>query len=337
MRSLLGVNIPYFFGSYAHDLARNPRFSDWPCDFDAMRVSGPLLEARALGLEAVRVWLCEGAEGLALDDRGRLTGVRPELLDAITVLEEAAVRAGVRLYWGLLDANSVHRDADTITRSILEDRDQGARFAEHVAAAIAKRLDPQVAVGLELLSEPETLTEDCADARPAAGEASIAWETIGTFLAQGKQAIESASASLVVTAGSMPVFLPKLFACGAGLDAIDVHVYHDDGGLPSRADLAGYANDARVLDPSFPLFAGECGIPKDPGPKEPLSLLNYLSNADRCGYHAAFLWKLEGDLVEHAPKKIRRAWTAMGHEARALFASRPAQGFLAGALASEGT
>ena len=48
MRSLLGVNVPYFFGSYAHDLAPNPRFPDWPCDFDAMRVSGPLLEARAV-------------------------------------------------------------------------------------------------------------------------------------------------------------------------------------------------------------------------------------------------------------------------------------------------
>ena len=43
MRSLLGVNIPYFFGSYAHDLSRNARFPGWPCDFDAMRVSGPRL------------------------------------------------------------------------------------------------------------------------------------------------------------------------------------------------------------------------------------------------------------------------------------------------------
>jgi hypothetical protein len=327
MRSLLGVNVPYFFGSYAHDLSKNPRFADWPRDFDAMRVSGPLLEARALGLEAVRIWLCEGGEGIALDDRGRVTGVRPDLSEAITVLEEAAHRAGVRVYWGLLDANSVHRDRDAITRSILEDRDQGARFAELVAGAIAKRLDPTIAVGLEILSEPETLTEDCADARPAGGEASIGWDTIGRFLAHTKGAIESANDALIVTAGSMPVFLPKLFACGAGLDAIDVHVYHDDGGLPSRADLAGYASDARILDPSFPLFAGECGIPKDPGPKHPHSLLNYLSNADRCGYHAAFLWKLEGDLVEHAPKKIRRAWTQLGHDARTLIDARGPAGF----------
>ena len=105
MRSLLGVNIPYFFGSYAHDLAKNPRFLDWPCDFDAMRVSGPLLEAKHLGLDAVRIWLCEGAEGVVTNAQGHVTGVRPEILEAVRVLEEAGHRSGVRIYWGLLDAN----------------------------------------------------------------------------------------------------------------------------------------------------------------------------------------------------------------------------------------
>ncbi len=327
MRSLLGVNVPYFFGAYAHDLSRNPRFADWPCDFDAMRVYGPLLEARALGLEAVRVWLCEGAEGLVLDARGHLTGVRPDLLEAITILEEGARRAGVRIYWGLLDANSVHRDRDEITRSILEDADQAARFADLVARPIAAHLDPAVAVGLEILSEPETLTEDCADARPADGQRSIDWETIGRVLATARQAIHAARPELLVTAGTMPVFLPKLWSCGAGLEALDVHVYHADGGLPSRTDLAEYAADPRILDPGFPVIGGECGIPKDPGPVEPSSLLNYLTNADRCGYHAAFLWKLEGDLVEHAPKKIRRAWTELGQVAHTLLQKRPPGGF----------
>jgi hypothetical protein len=328
MRSLLGVNVPYFFGSYAHDLSRNPRFPGWPCDFDAMRVYGPLVEARALGLDAVRIWLCEGAEGLELDEGGRVTGVRADLLDALTILEEGAHRAGVRIYWGLLDANSVHRDRDEVTRSILEDADQAARFAERVAAPIAARLDPAVAVGLEILSEPETLTEDCADARPADDQRAIAWETIGRVLSVARAAIHAERSALVVTAGTMPVFLPRLWSCGAGLEAVDVHVYHGNGGLPSRADLAEYARDPRILDPGFPLLAGECGIPKEPGPTEPLSLLNYLSNADTRAYHAAFLWKLEGDLVEHAPKKIRRAWTAMGHELHALLATRPSGGFV---------
>jgi hypothetical protein len=31
--------------------------------------------------------------------------------------------------------------------------------------------------------------------------------------------------------------------------------------------------------------------------------------------------------VEHAPKKIRRGWTEIGHEARALLDTRPDGGF----------
>ncbi len=329
MRALLGVNVPYFFGSYAHDLAPNPRFPDWPSDFDAMRVSGPLVEARALGFEAVRVWLAEGGEGILLDAGGRVVGVHPALDEAITVLEEAARHAGVRIYWGLLDANAAHRDDDAITRSILEDAEQGARFAERFVAKIARRLDPEVAVGLELLSEPETVTEDCADARAEHAHAhpSIAWETLGGFLARAKEAVSAEASGLVVTAGTQPIFLPKLFASGASLDAIDVHVYHENGGLPSRADLARYASDPRVLKRTFPLFAGECGIPKERGPKEPDALINFLFNADRLDYHAAFLWKLEGDLVEHAPKAIRRAWTRLGARAHDRLVARGAGSF----------
>ena len=46
-RALLGVNLPYLYGSYGHDLGPSPRFPDWPCDFDVMKAYRPLLEAKA--------------------------------------------------------------------------------------------------------------------------------------------------------------------------------------------------------------------------------------------------------------------------------------------------
>ena len=109
-RALLGVNLPYFYGAYGHDLAPSARFPDWPCDFDALRGYRPLLEAKAIGLDAVRIWLCEGAEGLLLDTRGHVAGVHPALLQSIVMLEEAAAIAGVRVYWSLLDANAASRE-----------------------------------------------------------------------------------------------------------------------------------------------------------------------------------------------------------------------------------
>jgi hypothetical protein len=106
---------------------------------------------------------------------------------------------------------------------------------------------------------------------------------------------------------------------------VDVHIYHTGGGLPSHADNASYVGDASLADDSIPLIAGECGIPKDPGPSEPHALANYLVNADTNGYAAAFLWKLEGDLVDS--KAPDRRFTSLGFAVREVLRKRPAGGF----------
>lgn len=312
MRSLLGVNLPYFGGAYGHDLAPSARWPDWPVETDAMKSYRPLLEARALGLEAVRIWLCEGSEGLLLDGRERVRGVHPRLLEAIRILEEGAQVTGVKIYWSLLDANSASRDGDPITRAILSDADHAAAFAEHVVAPIARALDPRVAIGLEIVNEPEVVSPACADVRDAAVP-SIEWAALGRTISLARRAALAEKGDLIVTAGTGNAFLPELWRSGAELTAIDVHVYHRDGGLPSRDDLARYVDDPAIASESIPLIAGECGIPKEPG-ADPASICNYLWNASRDGYAAAFLWKLEGDLID--AKEPGRPWTPIGHRVR---------------------
>lgn len=317
MGSLLGVNLPYFAGAYGHDLAPSARHPGWPIEADAMAIYRGLLEARALGLEAVRVWLCEGAEGLVLDDAARVRGVHPRLLDSIRILEEGAERAGVRVYWTLLDANSAARDGDEITRSILAERDQAARFAEHIVAPIARRLDPKVGVGLEIVNEPEVVTPSCADAR-GAGSESIAWSRIGETIAECRRAALAERGELLITAGTGHVFLPELWRSGAAPSAIDVHVYHREGGLPSKDDLARYVGEDAIR--TLPLIAGECGIPKEDDPR---ALVHYLWNAEAAGYDAVFLWKLEGDLID--AKSPERFVTELGKWVRGECLARAAR------------
>lgn len=325
MRSLLGVNLPYFYGAYGHDLAPNPRFAGWPVECDVFRSYRPLLEARWFGFEAARVWLCEGGEGVVLDGDGHVSGVHPQLLDALDALEECAALSGLRLYFTLLDANAAARDGDALTRRILSDRDEAARFAERVVAPIAARVDPRVTLALELLNEPETVTEDCRDARSDTAFESVSWEDLGQFLSLGRLAARAERPSIAVTAGTMHVFLPKLWRSGAGLDAVDVHVYHPRGGLPSREDLARYVGDEALLNPSIALIAGECGVPKGHGDEEPTALCNYLVNAEAYGYAAAFLWKLEGDLLD--AKSQGRPATDLGRAVTRTFKERPEQGY----------
>lgn len=306
MSTLFGVNVPYLSGEYGHDLAENGRFPTWPCRFDPMIAYRPLVEAKRLGFAAVRMWLCENAEGIRVGDRGEVIGVSERLIESVRVIQEAARLHGLYLYWTLLDGNAWAREGDAITRSILSEHDQAARFAEHVVAPLVRVFDPELTLALDVVNEPESSTADCIR-DPAI--APVAWEDVGrTIRVVGEAA--RAEKHLVVTSGTMHVFLPKLWTSGAALDAIDVHVYHPDGGIPSREDLARYVGDERLLDPALPIFGGELGIPKDPGPVEPASLTNYIHNAERLGYAAAFLWQLEGDLVDKG--SARRAFTWLG-------------------------
>ena len=294
MSTLFGVNVPYLGGEYGHDLAENGRFPTWPCRFDPMRAYGPLVEARRLGFRAVRMWLCENAEGIRVDRDGDVVGVSERLLESVAVVQEAAHLHGLYLYWNLLDGNAWPREQDPITRSILADADQSARFAEHVVRPLAAALDRELTIGLDVVNEPESSSRDCM--KDGALE-PIEWASIGRAIRVAGQAAR-AERELLITSGTTHVFLPQLWRSGAGLDAIDVHVYHRTGGLPSREDLARYVEDDALLDPSLPIIGGELGVQKGEEPEDPEALCNYLHNAQRLGYAAVFLWQLEGDLID---------------------------------------
>ena len=117
--TILGARVGFLRGDYGHDLAENPRFPTWPCTFDPMHAYRPLVEAARAGRQAVRLFLCEGAEGIRVDGDGAVLGVSERLLEAIEVVQEGAALHGLYLYWSLLDAGAV-AEGDTITGSILE-------------------------------------------------------------------------------------------------------------------------------------------------------------------------------------------------------------------------
>jgi len=311
--TLIGVNACYLRGDYGHDLAVNPRFSDWPVSFDPMHAYAPFVEAKKIGFDAVRIWLCENAEGIVVDGSGAITGVHETLLDALQVLQEGAALHGLYLYPSLLDGNAWPREGDPITRSILEGGDQAARFAEHVVAPIARVLSPTLTLALEIVNEPETSSPECAD---TSERDPLSWEGIGRAIGLASESARAA-APHVITAGTGQVFLPSLWNADPALTAVDVHIYHPEGGMPSKTELAERAGDPRILE--LPLFCGEAGIPKeDDAP--PKGLFNYVFNADRLGYDATFLWQLEGDLIDKSGK--RRVTTDLGLDLAHVLAER---------------
>ncbi len=313
---LAGVNLPVLGGAYNHDLAPNARYPGWPCEFRPVQAYRYLAVCRSLGFRGVRLWLCEDGEGVRLDGRGRPAGPAPELLDAVRAIQDGAGLLDLRLYWTLLDGNSWRRNGDALTGRIAADRGEARRFAELVAAPLAAELRPEATVALEAVSEPESLSAEVV------GPEGLSWETIVASVRVMREVLHQARPGVPVTCGTQAVFLPGLLAdLAAGgdapVDAVDLHVYHPDGGLPSRADLP-------VDIGELPLLAGECGLSDRGAPGRSSYLLHYLYNARALGYGAAFLWKLEGE--EHLvtttggadPSRARFASTPLGDQARRL-------------------
>jgi hypothetical protein len=284
---LSGVNLPVLADQYNHDLAPNERFPQWGQGLDPVVGFRHLAMCRWLGFQAVRIWLCEDCEGIITDSRGRPTGVRNELLDSVSRLQDGARVSGLRLYWTLLDANSWSHSRDKLTRHIAGDVDASRHFAEVVARPLAERLDSDVTFALEVFNEPESLS---LEVEPEVG---LPWPDLVRSIREIRSLLHDVVPGVPITAGTQPVFLPGLLADGwqdSPVDAIDLHVYHPDGGLPSREDLPVHIGD-------LPLWAGECGTAESGDPDRLDYLLHYLWGARDLGYQAAFLWKLDGELT----------------------------------------
>ena len=171
-------------------------------------------------------------------------------------------------------------------------------------------------MAVEMMNEPEAMAPECYNG----GRTPVSWQRLGAFIRTTADAIRETRPKTVVTAGTLHVFLPQLWRADPRLDAVDIHVYHQTAGLPSRAELAAYVGDDRLSDPSLPLIAGECGMPDDAPVEEHMHLRNYLYNAERLRYDAAFVWRLETVLID--TRDPRRPHTEAGRLVHGELAAR---------------
>ncbi len=279
MSPLPGVNLPYFFDAYGHDLAPNAMSGTGPREVDPMRIYRPLLAAHEMGFQAVRLWLCEGGEGILMN-AGTISGVHPVLVESVAIIQECASLCGLRLYWTLLDGHSWERSRDAVSRAILSGRDEARLFADRVAAPLARRLDPRLTLAVEVVNEPEALT---AAGDAASDESRLEWEALGAAIKTITDAVRSERGATIVTAGSRRAALPSLWRVAPGLDAIDIHL-DPDSPLPPRSEVISTLAISPAQAASMPLIAGCCRVDAT------------AIDAAGDGYSALFHWRLE-DLI----------------------------------------
>ncbi len=279
MNRIHGINLPYFCEDYGHDLAPNVVVAMGPRTVDPMRIYAVLLAARERGFRAVRVWLCESAEGI-LVDAGVISGVHPVLVESVAIIQECASLSGLRLYWTLLDGHSCRRTGDQVSKAILTVRDEAARFAERVAAPLVRRLDSGLTLAVEVVNEPEALITEGGP--PGASIAE--WQDLGGAIRTIAEAVRAEQGKALVTAGSHRAALTALWRNAPGLTAIDVH-QDAEMQLPSRAEVMAVMPTDAVRDDAMPLLSGSCGA----------TAMQTEGALD--DYSALFFWRLTEDLI----------------------------------------
>ena len=270
--ALSGVTLPYLSGSYGHDLAPNQLSGKGPGYVDPMLIYGQLLQAREFGYRAIRIWLCEGAEGILLS-HGAIGGLHPVLIESIAIVQEGARLAGLKVYWTLLDAHSCERTDDPVTRAILIDLSYASRFADLVAVPLSRYLDPELTLAIEIVNEPEALMISGAPS----SETDSYWQRCGSAIRMIGEAIRSEQPEMLLSAGSDQETLLSLWGSNPRLDAVDVHC-KGNRLLPSRIRVMSELKINSSEAASMPLIGG--------------CLAGAATDNDRSDYSAIFRWRL---------------------------------------------
>jgi hypothetical protein len=288
-RAIVGANMPWIGDAYGHDLGRNQAHPDWPVEFDPDRVSKLFAVLREFGVRHVRLWLFEDAEGLLCTGEGLVDGLDRAFLDNLRAVALLAERHDIRIYWTLLDANSLRRRPDMITRRVLSQDDAASVFFDKAVAPILPIIAPS-AWALDLCNEPEAIVRGNLGNKTALG---FRWWDVAARLNLLADRIRRERPELAILTGSGFQDHRSIEAgqyAGLRLDGLDYHLHAH----------MGVVRDADQLSTDRPVVIGELGWPTpDSWPRDRSSwievqtrLAGRLRHVVERGPAAIYLWFL---------------------------------------------
>lgn len=273
---VFGVNLPWFDGQYGHDIGRNPQpKSDWEIWYHPETVSHYFQDIKDIGFHAVRVWLMEDAEGWAINDDGIITSLTDTFIRNLEDLVQRAQDTKLSLYFCL---------TNTWTKveipSPVKDERQRDAYLENAVTPIANLLRGNTNIfAIDIFNEIESEVLNMDNPH------RVSVEEAKTFVRSNVQAIKAEDSNRLVSAGSGwrgADSIREGHYNNLGLDFFDIHIYDDNGTLPSVSEL----------DVDVPVYVGECGqfqkVQDDQ--LQQASIMGFLRNATTKGYAGCFLW-----------------------------------------------
>lgn len=289
--TLIGVNVPWFHGAYGHDLGVNQAYPNWPVAYDSDRVEQLLSLLNGFGVQTIRTWLFESGEGLAYNWSGKVLGIDPTFMCNLEDLIRRIRAANMRVYWTLLDGNSVFYQDDGLTKSLLNNVRQASFFCDNALAPVLQIIS-EVCWAIDLCNEPEAII---AGSMGNGTDFGMRWCDIAPSLLAIAETVRRHLPGVPLGIGSgfqehRNLEQGVYGRLGLDLDFLDYHTYLENGHVTSREELA--------IDSRICCILGEVGVDVLDRDRSSISswrkaqqdLMRKIYKISVDQYDAAFLW-----------------------------------------------
>lgn len=291
--TVIGVNVPWLHGAYGHDIGRNQAYPGWPASYDSDEARELLTMLRGFGVRKIRTWLFENGEGLVCDSQRRVVAADRTFVTNLRDFVNNLYDLGFEVYWTLLDANSVIRNKDLITHSLLTDAVAAKSFGERVLSEVLP-LIASVTWGIDLCNEPEAMI---AGPTGNGTDEGCTWGPVLSALAAIRDEVRHLLPGVIASVGSGFQEHRNLKGISYGhlkpaLCFFDYHTYLSGGRIAPLGECTGARGRRK------PWILGEvgCSIPqkdrrcRESWLKVQAEIGRKLDRIAAEGYYAAFLW-----------------------------------------------
>ena len=307
---IYGVNSPWIFGaniggSTLNEIKTGTRTHVSPVD-DYRRV---LTNCKAIGYDAVKIWLFQNMEGIKVAETGEILGFDEFFMDDLTAILDIAQQLGIALDFTLLPHQETLMKAEyghgvdsqylynRLTQFVVNPKYRKT-YIDRVVAPVCELIDEKyrdTVLSLTVYCEPEGDTYGEGDAVSNNYLYGTSWENLVEFINDVTDFIHENLPQIPVTAtsGWNPY---KMYRYNdTNLDIFGVDVYNDVGNLP----------DPETMNVDRPMWLTEFGAAYEDGYNHSDDfqiqyMLEFYNNAIAKGYTGGFFWTFNGS----APQSI---------------------------------
>eukprot|EP01125_Pyxidicula_operculata_P001123 TRINITY_DN1105_c0_g1_i1.p1 TRINITY_DN1105_c0_g1~~TRINITY_DN1105_c0_g1_i1.p1 ORF type:complete len:352 (-),score=84.63 TRINITY_DN1105_c0_g1_i1:210-1265(-) len=282
---LSGVNLPWINGAYGHDLGPNPLQPNATLYYNGSMVGAIFRDIKRVGWNAVRFYLCEGGEGILLDENQYVTGLHPTFLKNLDDFVARAQQVDLLLYLTFSDSFIDPETRSYKFRSPIIDPIQQDNYLRNVINPIAARYKGNKNIlAFEVIDEIE---RDVAGLEGNYETFGAEWDQARNFISRCVNAIKIGDQTRLVSSSSGLHSFENILGgkfTGIGLDFYDYHSFS----ATADVDL----QSVKDIDVDRPLILGEFGSSAstvDNVVQNATDITYYNQNA-LLGYAGGFVW-----------------------------------------------